>query len=118
MQESGENYLETIYLLSQKKQGVHALDVAKALNFSKPSVTRAMGILKNRGFIIIDELKHIILTDKGLSKAKEIHERHEIIEAFFIKLGVSKEIATKDACRVEHDISEETFEAIKKFVDG
>jgi len=116
MKESGENYLETIFLLSKEKQGVHALDVAKALSFSKPSVTRAMGILKKNDYITIDELKHIILTDKGLAKAKEINERHEIIEQFWIKLGVSKDIAAKDACRMEHDISEETFLAIKKFV--
>jgi len=116
MQESGENYLETIYLLSQEKEGVHALDVANALGFSKPSVTRAMGILKSKGFIEIDSDRHIQLTKIGLEKAKEIFERHEIIAQFWVLHGLDKETANKDACRMEHDISEKTFLCIKEYV--
>jgi len=116
MRESAENYLETIYILSQKKKGVHALDVAKELNFSKPSITRALGLLKTAGHIIVDDDKHIQLTTQGLKKAKEIFERHQIITQFWIKHGVSEKVASSDACRMEHDISQETFEKIKEFV--
>ena len=116
MLESGENYLETIYVLSKKSIGVHAIDVANALSFSKPSVTRALGILKAKGFIIVDSDNHIILTETGLKKAKDIYERHQIITQFWILNGVSPETAAKDACRMEHDISEETLDCIKKFV--
>jgi len=117
MRESGENYLETIYIIQQRKAGVHALDVALELGFSKPSVTRAMGLLKAAGFIEIDELKHIKLTDTGLKKAKEIFERHELITKFWELHGVSHNTASSDACRMEHDISEETFLAIKEYVN-
>jgi len=116
MQESGENYLETIYILSKTNQGVHAIDVASALNFSKPSVTRALGILKSRDYIYIDDDKHIILTALGLKRAKEIYERHQVITEFWVLHGLSPEIAAKDACRMEHDISEETLDCIKSFV--
>ena len=116
MLESGENYLETIYILGKSLQGVHAIDVANALNFSKPSVTRALGILKTKGFIYIDGDNHIILTKAGLSKAKDIYERHQVITQFWILNGVSPEIAAKDACRMEHDISDETLVCIKNFV--
>jgi len=116
MKESGENYLETIYMLSQHSDGVHAIDVANALGFSKPSVTRALGILKNKGFIFIDDENHIVLTSEGGKKAKEIYDRHQIITRFWVLHGVSESIATEDACRMEHDISEETLACIKKFV--
>ena len=116
MRESGENYLETIYVIQKRKAGVHALDIALELGFSKPSVTRAMGLLKSADYIEIDELKHIKLTDKGLKRAKEIFERHELITKFWTMHGVSGDVASKDACRMEHDISEETFLAIKEFV--
>jgi len=118
MRESGEDYLETIYLLSQRKQDVHAADIACALNYSKPSVTRATGILKAAGYIEIDGCKHIKLTAKGLKKAGEILERHKIITKFWILNGVSPDTAAKDACRMEHDISEETFLYIKKVVEN
>jgi len=116
MQESGENYLETIYILSKTRQGVHAIDVAGALGFSKPSVTRALGILKSKGYIFIDSDNHIILTETGLTKATNIYERHQLITKFWILNGVSPKTAAKDACRMEHDISEETLECIKSFV--
>lgn len=118
MLESGENYLETIYVLSKNSTGVHAIDVANALNFSKPSVTRALGILKTKGYLYIDADNHIMLTDTGQIKAKDIYDRHQVITQFWILKGVSPETAAKDACRMEHDISEETLDCIKKFVQS
>jgi len=116
MKESGENYLETVYVLTKNKPDVHAVDVATALSFSKPSVTKAMGILKRSGFIEIDAKNHIKLTERGREKAEEIYERHQIITKFWVLNGVSSETASKDACRMEHDISDETFAKIKEFV--
>jgi len=116
MQESGENYLETIYLLNKKKIGVHAIDIATELNFSKPSVTKALGKLKSAGYIQIDSFNHVILTESGQAKAKEIYERHQVITQFWILHGVSPKTAAKDACRMEHDISNETLECIKALV--
>ena len=118
MRESGEDYLEKIYVLSRQKADVHASDVAAALGFSKPSVTRATGILRSDGFIEIDSNKHIILTPKGLQKAEEIVERHRIITKFWVLNGVNAATAEKDACRMEHDISQETFLRIKKIVEA
>ncbi|MCL2798382.1 MAG: metal-dependent transcriptional regulator [Firmicutes bacterium] len=117
MRESGEDYLETIYLLSRKQSDVHCSDVAAKLGFSKPSVTRAVGILRAAGFIGIDSEKHIMLTQAGFKKAEEIAERHKTITQFWVLNGVDAGIAEKDACRMEHDISEETFAAIKKIVE-
>ena len=114
--ESGENYLETIFILSKNRLGVHAIDVANELGFSKPSVTRALGILKSKGFIFIDSKKHINLTEAGQKKAHEIYERHQVITEFWVLHGVSHDVAAKDACRMEHDISEETLKAIKYYV--
>ncbi|MDR3319136.1 MAG: metal-dependent transcriptional regulator [Clostridiales bacterium] len=117
--ESGEDYLETIYLLSKANPGVHAINVAEALSFSKPSVTRALKILKTNGFINIDAAtNHIILTDKGRETAEGIFDRHETITKFWVLNGVSPEIAAKDACRMEHDISPETFKRVKEIVAG
>ena len=112
--ESGEDYLETIYLLGKKKSGVHAVDVATELGFSKPSVTKAMNILKKNGYIVIDESNHIILTKTGTSRAEEVYARHCTVTVFLMSLGVSAETAEKDACRIEHIISAETFERIKE----
>lgn len=115
--ESGENYLETILLLSKKNGSVRAIDIATELEFAKPSVSRAMGILKNAGLIIVERNGNIILTDSGLKRAQEIYERHRLITEFLIKtLKLSNEIAEKDACRIEHVISTETFEEIKKYI--
>lgn len=116
MRESGEDYLETIYLLSKRLSGVHAIDVAAELNFSKPSITKAMKILKENGFVTVNELNHILLTPKGVARAKEIYERHQTITRFWVLNGVSEENASSDACRMEHDICEETFQRIKDFV--
>jgi len=117
MRESGEDYLETIYLLSRQKPEVHASDIAAALGFSKPSVTRATGILKAAGYIEVDGNKHIALTATGIKKAGEIVERHKIITKFWVLNGVNAETAEKDACRMEHDISGETFLCIKNIVE-
>lgn len=115
MHESGEMYLETIYVLSQKQPMVRSIDVSEEMNFSKPSVSRAIGILKKDGFVEVDSRGGIKLTESGLKVAKNIFERHTILSDLLQSLGVSKETAVEDACRVEHYISEETFQAIKRF---
>ncbi len=113
IQESGEMYLEAIYVLSKKLGNVRAIDVSQHLGYSKPSVSRAMGILKSGGYIVIDENSHIHLTEEGLSVAKKIYERHDILSRMLISLGVPEETAIQDACRLEHAISDESFAAIK-----
>ena len=114
MRESAEMYLETILVLQQSKDdGVHAVDVSRAMGFSKPSVSIALKRLKNQGYIDVDGYDHIILLPEGEKIAKEIYERHEVLSAVFMELGVPEEVAIKDACRVEHVISKETFEAFK-----
>ena len=115
LQESGEMYLETIYILSKKIGSVRSLDVAEYMNFSKPSVSRAVGILKKNGYIIMDGSGHLYLTDEGRSVAEKTFERHRVLTKVFTKLGVSAGIAAEDACKIEHVISDETFEAIKRF---
>ncbi len=113
MLESGEMYLETIHVLSQKSASVRSIDVAEEMGFSRPSVSRAMGILKKDGFIEIDGQGFIKLTEKGEKQAMRIYERHVLLTDLFEKIGVSKETAEEDACRIEHYLSDETFEAIK-----
>ncbi len=115
--ESGQMYLETIYVLSKEKSLVRAIDVGEHMGYSKPSVSRAMGILKKEELIEIDESGHITLTGKGESIARSMYERHTILTKLLCSVGVSEETATEDACRIEHCISEETFEAIKRFVE-
>ena len=112
--ESGENYLETILILSQKGKGVRSVDVAEEMGFSKPSISRAMKILKSGGYIDIDEKGYISLTDSGYYRADKIYERHRVITRFFEKIGVSEAQAATDACRIEHVISDESFECLKK----
>lgn len=116
MRESGEDYLETIYLLSQSKDGIHAIDLANELNYARPSITKAIKALKLQGYLVIDENKHIILTQTGLERAKKIYERHQVITQFLKNLGVSDQVAAADACRMEHDLSQETFEVFKKYI--
>ncbi len=115
LQESGEMYLETIYVLSMEGKPVRSLDVANHLGYSKPSVSRAVGILKTNEYINVDENGHLTLTASGKSIATKIYERHIVLSTLLKKIGVSDETATEDACRIEHVISDETFEAIKKF---
>ena len=114
--ESGQMYLETIYVLSREKSTVRAIDVSEHMGYSKPSVSRAMGILKGQELITIDENGHISLTQKGFEIAKSMYERHTILSRFLCSIGVSSETATEDACRIEHCISEESFEAIKNSI--
>ena len=115
MQESGENYLETILVLKNEKRNVRSIDVAHRLEFSKPSVSRAMGILKENGLITIDQSGWIEFTPKGREQAESIYERHRLITQFLMDtLGVDAKTADQDACRIEHVISEQSFEKIKK----
>lgn len=116
LQESGEMYLETIYVLSKENKRVRAIDVSEYMNFSKPSVSRAVGILKKGGYLENDtEDGALVLTEEGKRVAEKTYERHRVLTEFFEKIGVSKETAAEDACRIEHTISDETFEALKKY---
>lgn len=114
LQESGEMYLETIYILSKKSSSVRSVDVGEYMGFSKPSVSRAVGILKKGGYVTADPDGLLSLTDTGLTVARKIYERHTMLTDFLIRLGVSRETAAEDACKMEHDISDETFEAMKR----
>jgi len=111
--ESGEMYLETILILSKEISAVRSIDVGEYMHFSKPSVSRAMGILKNGGYIYVDKNGHLFLTESGKGIAEKIYERHQVITKLLINLGVSQETAAEDACKIEHDISDESFEALK-----
>ena len=113
IRESGEMYLESIYVLSQKSSEVRGIDVGEYLGFSKPSVSRAIGLLKKDGLVITDGQGFIKLTEQGEERAKRIYERHLLLTELFINLGVSEATASEDACRIEHYISDETFGAIK-----
>ena len=114
---SGEMYLESIYVLSKTKDSVRAIDVAEHMNFSKPSVSRAMGLLKDDHCITVDKDGHITLTDEGLALAQKIYERHTILSNVLITLGVDEETAAEDACKIEHVISDASFEALKKHLE-
>ena len=113
MQESGEMYLETIYVLSQQSGSVRSIDVAEEMGYSKPSVSRAVGLLKNAGLLLMDETGSLKLTEAGEEKAKRIYERHTVLSRLLMNLGVDEATATEDACRIEHYISDRSFEAIK-----
>ena len=115
LQESGEMYLETILILSQRG-AVRSLDVAEYMHFSKPSVSRAVSLLNNGGFIVVDKNGFIELTDAGREVADSMYERHRLLTSLLTMLGVDEETAAEDACKIEHDISEKSFEAIKKHV--
>ena len=115
LQESGEMYLETIYVLS-KNGVVRSLDVAEYMGFSKPSVSRAVGLLKQGGYLIMDRDGSLTLTEDGLDVAKKIYERHTLLSDFLVRLGVDENTAAEDACKMEHDISDESFAAIKRHV--
>lgn len=118
LQESGEMYLETILVLSKRKNTVRAIDIVEEMGFSKPSVSRAMSRLRNEQFIITDKNGYIALTEKGRHIAEKIYERHTFLKEYLMRLGIDEKIATEDACKIEHDISDTTFEAIKKHILG
>ena len=113
MHESAEMYLETIYTLSLNSTSVRSIDVAETLNYSRPSVSRAVGLLKKDGYLLMDEEGFLTLTEKGRTLAERIYERHTVLTAALEALGVDRETAAEDACKIEHDISDRTFDAIK-----
>ena len=116
LQESGEMYLETIYVLNKKSGNVRSIDVCEYLGYSKPSVSRAMSLLKNGGFVLTDENGYLTLTEAGLEVAEKMYQRHIILSQMLMRLGVSEKTAVQDACKIEHDISDESFNAIKKHI--
>lgn len=117
LHESAEMYLETIYELSQKQPSVRSIDVAETMGYSKPSISRAVGLLKQGGYLVMDKDGFLTLTESGIAVAKKIYERHTVLSKALMSLGVSRETATEDACKIEHVISDETFDAIKSHLD-
>ena len=115
--ESAENYLETIYILSKKLPVVRSVDIATELNFKKPSVSIAMKHLREKELIVVSDAGFITLTEEGTAQAEAIYERHTILTQMFVMLGVSEDIAAEDACQIEHILSDESFEAIKKHMN-
>lgn len=118
LQESGEMYLETIHVLSQIRPAVRSIDISDHMGYSKPSVSRAVGILKKDGYILVDKDGFITLTESGRAVAEKIFARHTLISNLLIRLGVSPEVAADDACKIEHAISDESFEALKRHMEG
>ena len=112
LQESGEMYLETILILSRQRSCVRSVDISEYMGYSKPSVSRAVGLLKAGNYIVIDEDGHITLTESGLETAEKIMRRHELLTDLLVSLGVDRQVAAADACKMEHVISDETYEAI------
>ena len=111
---SGEMYLETIYVLCQKKSSVRSIDIAEYMNYTKPSVSRAVSRLKQDGYIVVDDSGYITLTDEGLALAGNIYERHTVLTNMLMALGIDEETASVDACRIEHVISDKSFAAVKQ----
>lgn len=118
LQESGEMYLESIYVLSQKSGYVRSIDVSEYMGYSKPSVSRAVSLLKNGGYITMDEDNYIHLTDTGMEIARKIYERHTVLSEMLMRIGVSEATASEDACRIEHAISDESFLALKRYMQS
>ena len=117
LHESAEMYLETIYELSQKQPSVRSIDVAETMGYSKPSVSRAVGLLKQGGYLVMDKDGFLTLTEDGIGVAKKIYERHNVLAKALMLLGISKKTAAEDACKIEHVISDEAFAAIKAHLD-
>ena len=111
--EAIENYLETIYILSKQQSEVHAIDICTYLSYSRPTVSVVLRQMRENGLVTVNEDNHIFLTDEGLRIASRVYERHELLTSMLMMLGVSRETALHDACKIEHDLSDETFEAIK-----
>ena len=116
LQESGEMYLETILILSKKGTSVRSIDICEYMGFSKPSVSRAVGLFKSGGFILVDNSGYITLTPEGKDVAQKIYDRHKLLTEFLMHLGVDEAIASDDACKMEHCISDVTFNALKNFI--
>ena len=116
--EAIENYLETIYILSKQQSEVHAIDICSYLSYSRPTVSIVLRQMREHGLVTVNEENHIFLTEEGLAIASHMYERHEILTNLLMQLGVSRETALRDACKIEHDLSEETFEAIKQHVSA
>ena len=116
LQESGEMYLETILILSEKSNEVRSIDVGEYMGYSKPSVSRAIGLLKGGGYVVSDSDGYLYLTDAGREVAEKIYERHRFLTDFLVRLGVDEKTAAEDACRMEHDISDASFSALKAFI--
>ncbi len=117
LQESGEMYLETIYVLTKNSDSVRSIDVCEHMGYSKPSVSRAIGLLKNGGYVTVDGEGHLSLTEEGKEIAEKIYERHTMLTQFLMSLGVGRDVASEDACKMEHVISDDSFNAIKNFVE-
>ena len=117
LNESGEMYLETIYILCKSKNAVRSIDIAEYMNYPKPSISRGVGLLKKQGHINVDDDGYITLTETGKEIADRIFERHVVIADVLKKLGVDEKTATEDACRIEHVISQKSFDAIKKHIN-
>ena len=118
LQESGEMYLETILILSEKKENVHAVDISEYMGYSKPSVSRAVGLLLDGAYIRIEQNGSISLTDSGRQVAETIYERHRLITEYLVAIGVPESVAADDACKIEHVISPESFEALKRHIEN
>ncbi len=117
LQESGEMYLETILILTQRSSRVRSIDVCEYMGFSKPSVSRAIGLLKSGGYVNVDADGYLSLTDAGAEVAHKVYDRHRLLVELLTSIGVSEETASADACKIEHHISDESFNAIKKYLD-
>lgn len=111
--EAIQNYLETIYILSLKQNEVHAVDICNHLSYSRPTVSIVLRQMRENGLVTVDDLNHIHLTEEGRRIAESLYERHTVISELFMALGVSRDVALEDACKIEHDLSEETFSALK-----
>ena len=118
LQESGEMYLETIYTLTQTRAAVRSIDVCEHMGFSKPSVSRAIGLLKSGGFVEVDAKGYLTLTAQGEEVAKRTFDRHRLLKEVFVRLGVSEAVADADACKIEHHISHETMTALRRYLEG
>ena len=117
LQESGEMYLETIYMLSKERNLVRAIDVVEHMGYSKPSVSRAVGLLKQGGYLVVEDTGNLLLTDSGREIGEKIYARHKVLTKMLTMLGVDEKTAAEDACKMEHAISDETFEAIRRHLD-
>ncbi|MBR6114628.1 MAG: metal-dependent transcriptional regulator [Oscillospiraceae bacterium] len=116
LQESGEMYLETILILSRTKNYVRSIDVCEYMGYSKPSISRAVSLLRNDGYVDMDDRGYLTLTDKGRAMAEKIYDRHQVLTKALTRMGIELRIAEEDACRIEHVISDESFEVIRRYI--